>query len=279
MPSIRYSSRYFLLLSAACLLVSGAAAREFWLEPVRFVVVPGAAVHVRRLVGENFAGEPWPGLRSRVVQLVHAAPGEPVVSMLAMTAADTLSTTVWLRQPGTHVVALATNEALLTLDGPQFTAYLQQAGLGQALTLRQQRGHTALPGREAYRRCAKTLLQAGPATDTARAWSRPVGLPLELVPEQNPYQLRPGAALTVRVLAEGRPVPGQTVLLWRRGAQPHALPSKTVSNQNGRTLFRVSEPGEYMLSTVRMLPVARPDADWHSTWSTLTFRVGAVSRQ
>ncbi|UYZ63507.1 DUF4198 domain-containing protein [Hymenobacter weizhouensis] len=264
-----------------CLAAGAAAAHEFWLEPARFVVAPGAAVHLRRLVGESFRGQAWAGQSRRVVQLLHLAPGSAPTNLLpAATAADTLSTTVVLRRPGTHLLALASNEALLALPADQFTAYLQAEGLTQALALRQQRGHAAQPGREAYRRCAKTLVQAGPAlpSDTARAWGRVAGLPLELVPEQNPYQLGPGAALTVRVLAAGRPVAGQLVRLWRRGARPQALLSTVHSNQNGRALLRLSEPGEYMVSTLRMQPVARPDADWQSTWSTLTFSFQPVSQ-
>ncbi len=98
-----------------------------------------------------------------------------------------------------------------------------------------------------------------------------MGLPLELVPEQNPYALRPGASLTVRVLADGRAQAGQLVQVWqRRPGQPLRV-FKLRSNQNGRVLFRISEPGQYLVSTVRMVPAALPEADWQSTWSTLTF--------
>nr|WP_317239193.1 DUF4198 domain-containing protein [Hymenobacter sp. 5516J-16] len=187
-----------------------------------------------------------------------------------------------LRLPGTHMVALVTNNAFTTLPAEQFTAYLQAEGLDYVLAQRQQRGQTGQPGREAYRRCAKTLIQVGPAAaaDTARTWARVVGQPLELIPEQNPPTLASGAGLTVRVLMEGRPVAGQPVRLWYRSPTSQPVLLHTLrSNQNGRVLFRISGPGEYLAGAVRMVAApAAQSADWQSTWSTLTFGVSKQKR-
>lgn len=279
---ISLTLRQLAAFATACLLAGTAVAREFWLEPARFFVPPGAAVHLRRLVGQNFRGVAWAGQSNRVVRLLHLAPGAaPADLRPSATAADTLATTLTLRQPGTHLVALATNETITTLSATDFTAYLQAEHLDYVLALRQQRGQQQLLGREAYRRCAKTLIQVGAPTptDTARAWGRTVGLPLELVPEQNPVTLPLGAGLTVRVLADGRPMAGQPVRLWRRGTAPQAFISTLRSNQNGRVLFRISGPGEYLVSSVRMAAApAGQAADWVSTWTTLTFCVAPQKR-
>lgn len=272
-----------LLLLAA---TTATLAHEFWLEPARYWVRPGASVHLRRFSGEDFTGEAWTGRSTRLTLFRHYAPGAAApANLLPATPAappfDTIQSTVTLRQPGTHLVALATNNAFITLEADKFSAYLKEEGLDNVLALRAQRNQTAEPGREAYRRCAKTLVQAGPVlpADTARAWARPVGLPLELVPDQNPYTLRPGAGLTVQVLLDGRPVAGQLVLLWRRGARPRPLLAKLHSNQNGRVLLPLPEAGQYLVSTVRMVAApAGTGADWQSTWSTLSFGLGAPNR-
>ena len=272
-----------LLLLLLLLTASVAAlAREFWLAPARYQVAVGAEVHLRRLIGDNFAGTAWPGRRGRLTTFRHYAPGQPAADLLvAALATDTIQSNVTLRQPGTHLVALQTNNALATLPADQFTAYLREHGLDYALAQREQRGQTGTSGREAYRRCATTLVQAGPysATDTARAWARPVGLALELVPEQNPYGLRPGAALTVQVLVAGRPVAGQLVRLWQHGSRGPALLTKLHSNQNGRVLLHLPTSGEYLVSAVRLEAApATTEADWQSTWSTLTFGLADRNR-
>ncbi|OWP62001.1 hypothetical protein CDA63_16355 [Hymenobacter amundsenii] len=269
----------FLLLLATTTVL----AREFWLAPVRFWVEPGAAVHLQRLVGDNFAGTAWPGRNARLTAFRHYAPGQPPTDLLtdAAPATDTIQSTVALRQPGTHLVTLETGNVLATLPGAQFTAYLREEGFNYALAQREQRGQTNEPGRETYRRCAKTLVQAGhySAADTARTWGRPVGLALELVPEQNPYGLSPGAALTVRVLVTGRPVAGQLVRLWQHGSRGPALLTKLYSNQNGRVLLHLPTPGEYLISAVRLEAAsATTEADWQSTWSTLTFGLADRNR-
>ena len=256
-------------------VASVALAHEFWLLP-QFFVAPGKTLNLRVFVGENFTGERWAGKSNRVTRLEHFAPTGPENLLAAATAADTLHPTVTFAQAGTHVVTLATNNAFLTLEADKFNSYLKEEGLDYILLERQKRGSLNKPGREAYSRCAKTLVLVGsPASsDTARAWSRPTGLSLELVPEQNPYTLRAGNSLTVRVLAEGEPQAGQMVQLWQRSPGQAVRVSKLYSNQNGRVLFRLSVPGQYMVSTVRMVPSTVPEADWQSTWASLTFGFG-----
>lgn len=256
-------------------LAVSAGAGQFWLAPARFWVQPGQSVHIRRLTGEGMPGTAWAGTSRRVTGFWHCAPGQPVANRLALaTATDTLQTTVQLARPGTHLVALTTDDAFVTFSPRDFAAYLQQEGLAYVAARRTLAGDTVQPVREAYRRCAKTLVQAGPAApgDTARAWARVLGLPLELVPEQNPYILLPGAAFTVRVLRAGLPVAGQQVVLWQRGNGLSVVVGKLRSNQNGRILFRLSGAGEYLAGTVRMEPAPKGiPADWQSTWSTLSF--------
>jgi hypothetical protein len=261
------------LFLAATAVTTAALAREFWLQPAQFFVAPGTSLALRVFVGENFTGERWAGKSSRVTRLTHYAPSGPRDLLPAAATTDTLHAALTFREPGTHLVALATNNASSTLEANQFNTYLKQQGLDYILLERQKRGTLNQPGREAYRRCATTLVQAGTpaALDTARAWSRPTDLPLELVPEQNPYTLKAGASLTVRVLAEGLPQAGQLVQIWQRSPGQPVRISKLYSNQNGRVLLRLSGAGVYMLSTVRMVPAALPEADWQSTLASLTF--------
>ncbi|UOR06069.1 DUF4198 domain-containing protein [Hymenobacter aerilatus] len=267
-----------ILISTPALL---AAAHEFWLAPPQYVVTVGQKVRLQTWVGENFTGQRWVGKSNRLTRFVHAGPAGIEDLTPAATQTDTLQTALTFTQPGTHVVALTTNDAYLEQTAEEFNTYLKEEGLDKVLVLRQQRNELSKSAREAYQRCAKTLVQAGKpnSRDTARAYARPLGLPLELVPEQNPYLLRPGAVLTVRVEQAGQPVAGALVQVWQHppGQKPKA--SRFYSNLSGRILLRLSTPGSYLLSTVQM--AASPDharADWHSTWASLTFgTVGTTS--
>lgn len=281
-------------LLAFLLLPTAVLARELWLQPASFRVAVGAVVPLRLVLGEGFVGKPWLRPTQRVRRFVRYGPGAAADSTDLRPAllADSLAPALRCPAPGTHLLALTTRLAFTELPAADFTAYLREQGLGYALRQRQEAGEaTTKPGREAYHRFAKALVLAtsGPRLPGATAdttFRRVLGLPLELVPEQNPYRLRPGAALTVRVLRHGAAVPGALVQVWQFSApdsKPTAAPAvthfATYSNAQGRVLLRLSGAGPYLLATVRMENAPRALAltgttarpDWLSTWATLTF--------
>jgi len=271
-----------IITAALVALTTAALAHEFWLEAPRFRLQPGQTVNVHTFVGDNFHGEPWTTKAAKIQRLVRYGPTPADSTNLTpqnFTETDTFRTGFTFAQPGTHVVLLRSTNSFIELPAEKFTAYLREEGLDYALKLRQENDQMALPGRETYRRCAKTLVQVGeaaasaPATDSA--CRHVYGLPLELVPEQNPYRMAADKALTVRVLRAGRPAFGAAVQVWQR--QPGGLPTThytTRANQNGRILLRLSGPGPYLLAAVDMSATPanlRDRADWQSTWASLTF--------
>ena len=269
-------------------LATTALAHEFWLEAPRFRLQPGETVNVHTFIGADFKGEPWTTKAAKIQRLVRFGPTRTDSTDLTpknTTETDTFRTGFTFAQPGTHVVLLRSTNSFIELPADQFTAYLREEGLDYALKLRQENEEMAKPGRETYRRCAKTLIQVGEAAAipavTDSACRHVYGLPLELVPEQNPYRLTADKALTVRVLRAGRPAFGAAVQVWQR--QPGGLPTThytTRANQNGRILLRLSGPGPYLLAAVDMSTAPaklRARADWQSTWASLTFAGPAVA--
>ena len=260
-----------------------AGAHEFWLEAPRFRVQPGQTLSIRPLIGENFKGEAWTNKAEKVLRLVRYGPtpadSTDLTPAPGFAPTDTFRTAFAFAKPGTHLVLLRSTNSFIELPAEQFTAYLREEGLDYVLKLRQERDQQGTAGRETYRRCAKALVQVGEAATTPAAADsacrRVYGLPLELVPEQNPYRLAADKALTVRVLRAGRPAAGAAVQIWQR--QPSGLPTThfTVrANQNGRVLLRLSGPGPYLLASVDMTAAPaklRDRADWQSTWASLTF--------
>lgn len=280
------------LVAIVYLLISTAAfANEFWLQPTSFRVPVGTTVPLRLLLGNNLTGQLWPRPTRRVQRFVRLGPTDLADStdLRPVLLADSVAPAVTCRTAGTHVVALLSTLAFSELPADAFTAYLRAEGLDKPLLYRQQQGQAAKPGWEAYRRCAKLLVLAsgGPRSPRSAAdttYRLPLNLPLELVPEQNPYHLRPGAALTLRVLRHGQPVPGALVQLWDaspvaplgRGVAPPAAPRhfSTRANNSGRVLLRLPGSGPYLAVAKHMeaAPTSLGDrADWLSTWATLTF--------
>ncbi|QIL75485.1 DUF4198 domain-containing protein [Hymenobacter sp. HDW8] len=267
---------YFKALLSVLLLASSiiAQASEFWLLPSRFFVASGSKQNLYIFIGEDFLGKRWMGKSNRVARLMQYTATDSLNLTSTATRLDTLQANLAFHKPGLHLVALSTTNAFAELTANQFTVYLQEAGLENALALRHQRNETTKSGREVYRRCAKTLLLAGSLIPHDSTFACVTGQALELVPEQNPYALKIGAALTVRVLYEGKPLPGTMVQIWQRGAPNQTITRRTklYTNQNGRVLFHLSAPGSYMVSAMHIVPTKdRITADWQSTWTTLTF--------
>lgn len=272
------------LLALAVLLLALPAGRahahEYWLSPSRYDVAPRQPVAIGALAGTGFRGEwkPWsPGhairlvaRTDRTVDLTRGArPGDsPWLSFAPLDA-------------GGALLVFESDWTPIELPADKFDAYLADEGLAGPLSVRRAAGTRVGgrgPGRERYRRCAKSWL-AG--TDAVRA-TKPVGLPLEIVPFASPGS---SATLRVRVLKEGRPLAGARVRAWRAllgddGAarDPAARDSNRVVSQvttdaRGEALVPCAEPGEWLVNVVAMDPCReREIADWESTWSSLTFK-------
>jgi len=272
------------------LFATAALAHEFWLQPASFRIAVGAVVPLKLLVGEGFKGETWPRPTRRVRRFVRFGPASPADSTDLRPAllADSVAPALRCPTAGTQLIVLTSAPSFIELPAAEFTAYLREEGLDNALRHRQQQGETTTkPGREAYRRCAKTLVLAttstrAPASPADTVYRRVLGLPLELVPEQNPFRLRAGASLTVRVLRGGQPVPGALIQVWEvqpvleKPGSPLVAPThfSTRANNNGRVLLRLPSSGPYLVAAnyIEPAPTALASrADWLSTWATLTF--------
>ncbi|HXS82250.1 MAG TPA: DUF4198 domain-containing protein [Methylomirabilota bacterium] len=268
-----------LVLLAASAGVS--VAHQFWLDVTDHAPRRGEVVEVRALSGTGFRGEtrPWTGARCvefawhtdrRLALAPFATEGE--TRWAAQAFVDT--TGGWVQYQSTF--------ASIELPAGEFDAYLTEEGLSGPLAARARLEPKPL-GRERYRRCCKAWL-AG--RDERRA-TKPLGQPLELVPRS-----RPGAAseLRVRVLWQGHPLAGALVKTWRQplAANGHTRPvlerdsvevaQEARSDVNGDVRLDVRAAGEWLVSTVHMVAASEtkrapgtPDADWESTWASLTF--------
>ena len=119
-----------------------------------------------------------------------------------------------------------------------------------------------------YSRRAKALVQVGAqATDTV---SQPIGQTLEIVPERNPYLVKPGEPLRVVVWFHGSPLPGASVVLESLGAgATHGTPALTDSR--GSASWPLPSKGDWKVNVVWSYPIDDPRADYETIFCSLTF--------
>ncbi len=119
--------------------------------------------------------------------------------------------------------------------------------------------------KERYARYAKIALRngAGPGLHMTRA----AGLRAEFIPATDPTIVRAGGALTVQLLAEGKPVSGAQV-----SAVSGEKPVSVQTDKDGRATFTIDRAGAWLIKTVHMVRMPQPaEAEWESYWVTLAF--------
>jgi hypothetical protein len=129
------------ILAATVFISTAALAHEFWLEPPRFRLAPGATANIHTFIGADFVGQSWTTKATKVLRLVRYGPAPADSTNLTPQNAaetDSFQTDFYFRQPGTHVVLMRSTNSFLELPADQFTAYLREEGLDYALKLRQE---------------------------------------------------------------------------------------------------------------------------------------------
>lgn len=163
--------------------------------------------------------------------------------------------------PGLHWIVYDSNHARVEQAGAKFDNYLGEEGLER---IRELRKAGEGPVKEIYSRCAKSLLRVG---EGSSGYDRALGLELELVPEKDPYSLKPGEALPVRLLYRGEPLDGALVVAM---ASPGSRVAARTSG--GRASLVLDRPGLWLVKAVHMVPAPEGSgAEWESLWASLTF--------
>lgn len=263
----------FVVGFVAMLSLSGTAvAHDFWLQPRRWQAVAGVPMPISFEVGHGDDRERWAAGADKLVALTDTASGRTTnLRALFREGGRQPHLTRTFRDQGLHIVSMRSGDSMSDLPATRFNEYLAFEGLTPAIANRARRGRTNVNGREFYSRRAKALIQVGRSTptDDARA-VRPIGLTLEVVPLRNPYSLGADHKLPVQILFEGRPLPGALVKLTH--LESDARPLHTArTDARGRVVFKVPQSGSWLVNVVWTKAIAHRDADFQTTFSSLTF--------
>ena len=258
-----------LLIFLLSTFLSPILAHEFWLNPDKFIYKRTEPINIRFLVGENFEGQNWKGNNTRIQSLIiyYGGVSDDLSAFVGFSAGDSLQLT--MVDDGTCLIAMNTRNAFIELEPPKFNAYLLDDGLTSAFEYRKEYDETDSTGREYYQRCAKTLIQVGDVED--RTYSVATGMPVDIIPLSNPYQLDDKDSLTVSVLFKKEPLSNSLVKIWNRTNGITEI-VKMMTNEDGEIKFAVNTSGKWMISTVKMERLDQdPKAQWQSYWGTLTW--------
>ena len=258
----------------AVLVVASASlgAHDMWIEPATFAPESGDIVPVRLRVGQDFLGDPLARDSSLIKQFVYV----DVAGRRPLVGRDGSDPAGFLRvgTPGMTVVGYFSNPSSVELTAEKFNQYLTEEGLDAVAALRASRYQTGAPAHEIFTRCAKSLVLTGAVKPDQG--DRNLGFTLELVAEKNPYALKAGQDLPVRLTYENRPLAGALVVAMNRKRPSQKVSART--DAEGRVQLRLPAGGMWLVKAVHMIP-APPEtkAEWASYWASLTFELPSAN--
>jgi uncharacterized GH25 family protein len=268
-----------LALAGAMSWGSAARAHDFWVQPDAFWVGAGAVVPFTLQVGHGPARQRSPIPLARITRFTATAPDGTVSDLRGRLHPGALGQDGDLRlaAAGPQVLVLQTDDrAQSHLPALRYNDYLRAEGLTPALVFRARTHRTDMDGSEAYSRQAKALVQVGPTGGAQAQVLRPVGLPLEIVPERSPYAEPRPPNLPVRVLFAGRPLAGALVKLT--DLTHDAAPAEQHrTDAAGRATFVMPANGQWLLNVIWTTPQPKTrETDFETVFASLSFGFPAL---
>jgi uncharacterized GH25 family protein len=247
-------------------------AHDMWIDPTAFSPASGEIVGMRLRVGQDLLGDPIPRDPSLINQFIFEDESgrKPLVGRSGADPAGFLR----VAAPGLIVVGYLSHPSAVELTAEKFNQYLKEEGLDAVAAARSRRNETNATARELFSRCAKSLVSSGSSSE--KHGDRVLGFPLELIAERNPYAMRAGQDLPVRLTYENQPLGGALVVAMNRRNAAEKVSARTDSQ--GRVRLRLPQGGMWLVKAVHMVQApAGANADWTSFWASLTFELPASS--
>lgn len=260
-------------LALTLTLASAALAHDLYIMPSTFQPRPGERVALGFHVGDSFPRSEVAGRLNKLIQpKISWSGGSVPVENLRVEGTRDMGDAV-VSGTGSLMATVATIPNLIELEPAKFLSYLQHEGLDEVIAWRASHGEEKKPGKERYSKYAKALLKSG-APDVY--FKQPSGLIIEIIPESDPYALKPGDELPIQVLFRGKPFAGlQIEASWAAGQEGKTMAAGR-TGPDGRARIKLPAAGQWRLHTIRMERCSdAATADWESFWASLTFEMEA----
>jgi len=260
-------------------VLATANAHDLFLKLDSYFLAPNAKATVRLMNG-TFETSEGVVSRERLSDVSIRGANTQVSSVEAVSWRNEESTALMDIQTGgagTYLVGVSTRPREIDLKAAEFNDYLEHDGLPDTLEQRRKRNELNKDVRERYSKHVRAVFQVG--NTLSEDYQKPLGYPVEIIPQQNPYALSVGQSLTVLCTLEGRPLPNQFVIAgWE------ALPGKTQSmntrtDANGLAIIKLRGAGKWYVKLIHMTPLSDPKLNYESKWATLTFEVRDLSQR
>jgi uncharacterized protein DUF4198 len=178
---------------------------------------------------------------------------------------------------GTGVLGVSTLPRVNEFTAESFASNMKHEGLLNVIAARKKSGEDSQPARKKYSKHVKAIFQVGnKQTDD---YKTELGYPIEFIPINNPYALKVGDELAMKLLINGKSVAGEMVYASYNehyGHTKEGLPNdayQVLTNDDGIVTVKITTAGHWYFRTVNLIKSTEKDADYISISAALTFEV------
>ncbi len=260
----------FLSFSIIILAATTLASHDLWLVPQKFKLNPGDSVTISANTGMDFPNSLSAVTQDRINQfiLVGKSAKENITDLKVQ--GNSLITKCTFKESGTYVVGVDLKPKEIKLTAKEFNEYLLHDGLPNIYELRKKEAILDKDAVEHYSKYPKTIIQVGKKLDDVPI--EPIGLPIEIIPKVNPYELKLGDDMEITVLFQGKPLSG-TEIAWSYPGKGEEFAGSRKTDKNGKAVIPLEKVGPYVIRLIHMEWVKKPTHEWESYWTSLTFEV------
>ncbi|ASJ74278.1 DUF4198 domain-containing protein [Granulosicoccus antarcticus] len=251
-----------------------AQAHDFWIEPDSFTPNENQAVAISLRFGVGFNGQTLPYVNSFFTDfsLTDKNSRSHIRSRQGDDPAATITATA-----GAQLLGYQSVPQFVELKADKFNQYLEEEGIEYIRVERERRGESDSPAPENFVRCAKALIQTGPADQDV--YRKKLGYTLELIPQSDPYQLEKDDKLQFQLLYKDKPIDGLQLQAVSK-ADPDNV-QKIRTDMNGKASVKIDKYGVWLIKVVLILPIERRQqinnetkfALWQSYWASYVFEL------
>lgn len=269
------ASVFLLMLSFA----SPTEAHDFWIDPSTYTPALGETVQLTHRVGDGFRGDALARNPELLLEFsaVDAEGRREVPGVAGVSPAGAVTA----RAPGALLVSYESHGSEAVMDAATMVLYVEEEGIANQLPEDWREDGEV---RDVFSRSVKTLLTVPPSTaekeEASAGFDRVLGLPLELIPGNDPRSLSDGGELQLQLLFEGEPAAAIRVaaVAAPRGdsgadagdREGEAEKLGALTDESGRVTLALPHGGQWLIKAVHIRPTG--EASYRSYWASLTFQ-------
>ncbi|MBL4698096.1 MAG: DUF4198 domain-containing protein [Phycisphaerales bacterium] len=245
-------------------------AHEFWIQPDHFALNTNNLVVVRLMHGERFKGDTVDRNDPQIKRFEFVSEGDQTTPIRGRHQ----NPNGFLRPQHSGVIVYQSNHYTNNLEHEKFNSYLIEEGLEHIINERAHLGESEIIGREAYSRCAKSIIRINDDNHSADKIDRRVGLPLEILIESITPLSSDSESMRTTIIASvsfmDDPIEGLRVVVANT-INPEVL-IELHTDANGKIAFEAEPAGDWMITTIHIQRAINLEAsDWESFWASTTF--------